>query len=98
MNMTVNQLHKALGKLLEKGHGRKPVCIDKTSFKHNCEDDGVVILPVCGIEIGSVLQMADDGGIKENKDGSESFRVNLVLYGESGWPKIRERSDDEGSV
>lgn len=82
--ITVNQLHKMLGKLVENGHGRLPMCVDKSSFQHNCESDGVVILPVDQCEVEYVLQSDDDGGVKENQDGSESQRRTAVLRGDAG--------------
>ena len=81
--MTVNQLHKRLGALLAAGHGRKRVCVWKTSFQHNCESDGVVILDLAGLGLMDVLQDDGDGGIRSNKDGSESTRRCLVLVGDA---------------
>lgn len=37
---TLNQLKKRLDKLIGEGHGRRRVCVSKTTFRHNCEDDG----------------------------------------------------------
>lgn len=85
MRYTVSALHKALGKLIEEGQGRKIVCVDKESFQHPCEGDGsAVILELAGLGIKWVQMADDDGGIKVNKDGTESGRTFLVLAGGSG--------------
>lgn len=82
MAMTVATLHKRLGEILARGHGRKPVCINKETFKDNRESDGCVILGVEEIE-GPIFipNCDDDGGYKENADGSESGRMTIVLKG-----------------
>ena len=81
--MNVNQLHKALGALVEKGHGRKPVCINKTSFNHPLESDGAVILNVQAVTGPRFITMTDDdGGTKFNKDGTESGSYTVVLEGD----------------
>lgn len=79
--LTINQLWKQLGELIEQGHKRKPVCIDKRSFTHPLESDGCVILHVHDANIAHIDQCDDDGGLKENKDGSISSRTCLVLSG-----------------
>ena len=84
MRYTIASLHKALGKLIDEGHGRKPVCVNKESFQHNCEDDGAVVLELSGMGIQWVPWIDDDGGTKWNKDGSESGRTILVLAGDAG--------------
>jgi hypothetical protein len=90
MSMTVAALYKRLGALIEAGHGRKPVAVNKTSFTHNCEDDGTVILDLQGVEgpiwIGT---SDDDGGTKWNKDGTESGKQLVVLYGNNLQPEDR---------
>jgi hypothetical protein len=81
--VNVNQLHKALGALVEKGHGRKPVCINKTSFNHPLESDGAVILNVQAVTGPRFITMTDDdGGTKFNKDGTESGSYTVVLEGD----------------
>lgn len=82
--MTVNKLHKLLGKLIEKGQGRLPICVSKTSFKDNCESDGHTILPINGVTWKSIYVGDDDGGVKENKDGSERMANTVIIYGNSG--------------
>lgn len=93
--VTVNVLHKLLGKLIDAGDGRRQVCIDKTTFRDNREDDGVVILAVDGVRLEHVQPAGDDGGVRENKDGSEAApRRTAVLYGESGTSYTRVVSED----
>lgn len=82
MPITVGSLHKQLAKLIEQGHARKPVTVDKDTFKHNLECDGSMILNVEPVRLEWILQADDDGGVKMNQDGSESGRYNLVLRGE----------------
>ena len=80
--MTVNQLHKLLGELIDKGHGRKPVCIAKHTFTHPCESDGAYILPVDAVTGPEWIYNADDdGGVKLNRDGTESATRTVVLRG-----------------
>lgn len=82
--MTVNALHKLLGKLINQGHARKPVCIDKTTFTHNLEQDGCLILEVCGVDILPIIKMDDDGGSKVDSKGRECYQQTCVLVGSSG--------------
>lgn len=82
--MTITALHKLLGKQIENGHGRKPVCVDKSSFKHPLEDDGAVILDVASAKLTWVPQVDEDGGMKENADGTEAHRTCFVLNGGYG--------------
>lgn len=81
---TLNQLKKRIDKLVGDGHGRRRVCISKTTFRHNCEGDGVTILEVHGLGLVRVPQADGDGGININKDDSESSRLCVVLAGSSG--------------
>ncbi len=84
MSMTVAALHKRLAALIEAGHGRKPVLVNKPSFTHPCEQDGVGMLDVVNIEGPQWISMADDdGGTKFNKDGTESGKTVVLLGG--GW-------------
>lgn len=84
MSMTVARLHKLLGALIEDGHGRKPVLVNKASFHHPCEQDGAVILDVAAVEGPTWIPMTDDdGGTKVNKDGTEAGKRVLILDG--GW-------------
>lgn len=84
MRYTVARLHKELGKLVEAGHGRKIVHINKSSFQHNLESDGCVIMELAGLGIQIVPVIDDDGGTKWNKDGSEASMTVLVLAGGMG--------------
>lgn len=80
--MNVNQLHKALGKLVAEGHGRKPVCVNKATFHHPLEMDGAVILGLKSVVGPQWIAMTDDdGGTKFNKDGTESGTYTVVLEG-----------------
>ena len=82
--MRVSTLHARLTKLIEQGHGAKPVCIDKSSFTDNREPDGCVVLPVAAATGPRwIANSDDDGGIKTNSDGSESGRMTIVLVGDS---------------
>jgi hypothetical protein len=82
MSMTVAALHKRLGELIAAGHGRKPLCVNKPTFYDACESDGAVILEVHGVEGPRWIPTADDdGGTKWNKDGTESGKKIVVLYG-----------------
>ncbi len=84
MSMTVAALHKRLGALIEAGHGRKPVLVNKSSFYHPCEDDGVVMQDLAFVNGPKWIPIADDdGGTKFNKDGTESGKEVVVLDG--GW-------------
>lgn len=82
---TVNQLHKQLGKLIDKGNGRTPVCIDKSSFHHPLESDGCVILNAAGFRYEYVLQLQDDGSHLDN-NGREHHKRCCILFGESVHP------------
>lgn len=87
MTMTVSTLHKRLAELVERGHGRKPVCINKETFKDNRESDGCVILGVEEIQGPYWIPNADDdGGHRENADGTESGRMTVLLIGGAACP------------
>jgi hypothetical protein len=82
MSMTVARLHKLLGALVAKGHGRKPVLVNKPTFYDAREDDGCILLEVRGIEGPLWIATADDdGGTKWNADGSEAGMRCVVLFG-----------------
>ena len=80
--LTLNQLHKQLGKLIDKGHGRDQVCIDKRTFHHPLEGDGVCILAVGGVEFQHINQVDGDGFCVETKQGKEITRRTVVIHGE----------------
>lgn len=81
--MQASRFHNLLGKLIvEHRANRMTVCVNKDSFKHALESDGAVILEVAGIEIRTYPMLDDDGGIKELKDGTESQRTSIVIYGD----------------
>ena len=79
--MTVARLHKILGAMVEEGQGRRPVCVNKTSFYHPLENDGVAILDVTEAASGSITIADDEGFSSTNKDGSEKVRKVFVLGG-----------------
>lgn len=79
--MTVSKLHKRLGEMIEAGYGRRPVCVNKESFFHPLENDGVLILDVTEAKSDVINMADDDGGISINKDGSEKIRKVVVLSG-----------------
>ena len=82
MSFTVARLHKELGKLIEQGHGRKPVQINKATFHNPLEDDGAVIMDIHTIEGPVWIPVCDDdGGTKWNRDGTESGSRVVVLKG-----------------
>lgn len=82
MAITVARLHKELQRLIDSGHGRKPVCIDKRSFSHPLEQDGAVIFDIDDVLGPMFIGMADDDGFtKWNKDGTESGRRVVLLKG-----------------
>ena len=82
MSFTVARLHKELGQLIEQGHGRKPVQVNKASFYHPLEEDGAVILDIETVEGPTWIGMADDdGGTKYNRDGTESGERVIILKG-----------------
>lgn len=79
--MTVKKLHELLGKLIEQGHARKPVRVDKPTFYSPLEDDGAVVLDVHRVDLQSVPNINDDGGVKQCSDGRESLMSTVVLGG-----------------
>lgn len=79
--LTVNQLHKMLGRLIEDGNGRLPVCVNKPSFAHALEADGCSILNAYGIRVEAIYMSDDDGGIKCTKAGREVTQRTAVLFG-----------------
>lgn len=88
MSMTVAALHKRLGALIEAGHGRKPVLVDKPSFQHPCEQDGVGMLELADVDGPKWIPIFDDdGGTKWNKDGTEAGKTVVTLTG--GWDEER---------
>jgi len=82
VSYTVAALHKRLGELIAAGHGRKPVCVNKDTFRHPLEEDGAVILDIAEVQ-GPIFvcKTDDDGGTKFNQDGSEAGIRTVVLRG-----------------
>lgn len=79
--MTVARLHKMLCAMVEQGKGRRPVCVNKASFYHPLEDDGVTILDVTDAKEESITIADGDGWAETNANGSERTRNVLVLGG-----------------
>lgn len=79
--MTINKLYELLHHLVVTGHGRMHVCIDKATFHHNCEGDGVTILEIEQAELRTHWLDDGDGSAIINRDGSERVRTALVLDG-----------------
>lgn len=79
--MTLNKLHKRLGKLIEQGYGRRQVLVAKESFRDNRESDGCTYLPICRIGTDWIYEADGDGGIETNKDGSERGGTKVILGG-----------------
>lgn len=81
--MTITKLYELLHRLVRQGHGSMAVCIDKDTFRHNCEADGVTILDIQRAEIVAHTMDDGDGCAIINRDGSERLRSSLVLTGDS---------------
>lgn len=81
--MTLNNLHKILGRLIENGHGRCRVSVAKESFRDNRENDGCTILPVAGVDVRWIVDVDDDGGTAFNKDGTERGGTTIIFGGSS---------------
>jgi hypothetical protein len=82
--MTVGKLHRLLSELIEAGHTRKVVVINKDTFTHPLEADGCCMLPVERMELEAYTILDDDGFTKSNKDGTERMTCSLVLKGIKG--------------
>jgi hypothetical protein len=80
--VTINQLNKLTSKLIEQGHGRRAVCVDKSKVTHPLEPDGCCVIPVTAAEIDVHEMMNDDGGVKELANGQTAYRTALVIKAE----------------
>lgn len=94
MAMTINRLHRLLGAMVAAGHGRRSVCVDKPSFRHNCESDGCVILEVESAAIHTYNRIGDDGDLAVKANGEERMITGLVLEGGDG--SSLQRRDEHG--
>ena len=75
--MTIGRLHKLLGKMVEQGHARKPVCADKGTFFHPLESDGITILPELAVlELTPQQQRL----VKRLKQPAPARQVSLVTH------------------
>lgn len=91
--MRLAKLYRELGALIAEGNGRLKVCIDKSTFRHNCEGDGVTILDVGSMELSWVPLSDDDGGTATRKDGTERGSNCVVLYGDLHTPLTKRNGD-----
>jgi hypothetical protein len=91
--MTVTQLYRLLGAMVAEGHGRRLVHIDKATFRHNCESDGVTILRVESLEERWVPLSDDDGGVATTSKGHERGSSCVVLYGDAHTPLTKRNAD-----
>lgn len=85
--VTINQLYRLLGKQIDAGNGRLPVCVNKETFTDNREPDGCVILEVCGLNVERIRMCDGDGGTAVTKAGLEITRRTAVLFGNTGEQK-----------
>lgn len=87
MSMTVSRLHKLLGALIDAGHGRKPVLVDRATFSDPRDNDGLILLPPWAVQGPRWIPNADDdGGAKWNRDGSESGQRCVLIVGDCAEP------------
>ena len=70
-----------LGELVESGQGRRPVCVNTSSFWHPLESDGAVILAATEAKAETITMVDDDGWTATNKDGTEKTRKVFVIGG-----------------
>lgn len=91
--MTLNALLKELQALVAEGYGRRAVAIDKMTFQHNCENDGVSILDVRSLEPQWVPLADDDGGIAVTSKGAERGSWRIVLHGDAHTPATKRNLD-----
>ena len=81
--MTVQALHRLLGKLIDDGHARREVLVYRDTFQHNCEPE-VGYFALSGANPEGIYNIDGDGAIKVLANGTESCRTCCVLFGESG--------------
>jgi len=79
--LTVGSLHKIISKLVEEGHSRKPVSIDKSTFNHPLEEHGTTILRSYNVRLEPIAVMTDDGVIETGVDGTDNTRVTCIIEG-----------------
>jgi len=84
--LTVAALYRKLGQLISAGHARKPIVVDKTSFKHPLEGYGVTLIHARDVDVEWIRLCDDDGGTALKADGSERGFVAAVIVG----PEERE--------
>lgn len=79
--MTVRNLHRVLGKMIEAGHGRTRVLVNKDSFTHPLESDGCVMIDAHHVELKLIPMIDDDGGSALDSKGRERTIKALVIDG-----------------
>lgn len=79
--MTVGRLHKQLTKLIEQGHKRRKVVIDKPTFSHPLESDGCCMLDVKDMSLVCYHILNEHGGFGHGKNDVEKYQTSLVLVG-----------------
>jgi len=74
--------NQRLSKILKPLNGKRVrIAIDKTTFNHPLERDGVCIIDVNEAELNFITIADGDGFTKRRKDGTEVGRWMLVLKG-----------------
>lgn len=82
MPMTVARLHQILGDLIAAGHGQRPVCINKTTFRPPGGQEGSVILDVGSASGPEWVPTRDDSDCNPwHQDSNEAGRRVVVLRG-----------------
>ena len=69
--MTVGQLNKITSEMVKNGKSRMNVCIDRSTFTHPLESDGLVIMDVSSADTQTFSLMDGDGFTELRKDGTE---------------------------
>ena len=79
--MTLAQLTKQLQRLVDKGHGRTHVVINKSTFKNNLEADGCCMFDIEAVHVGRWI-ILDENGYHIHADEQEHWREGIVLTGD----------------
>lgn len=76
--ITVQQLHKRLGKMIEAGRGRQRVHVDVESFRNAL---GATVCQVHGLGLMTVQMLDDDGFCRVDSRGAHVEKVCVTLVG-----------------
>jgi len=76
--MTVQQLHKRLGQMIEEGRGRQRVHVEIESFRNT---QGATVCQVHGLGLMTVQILDDDGFCAINAQGAHVEKVCVTLVG-----------------